>query len=197
MKEEIILIGGGGHCSACVDVIEQEGRFVIAGIVDVPEKKGHRILGYSVIGSDADLAELIKTFPNVLITLGQIQSPTRRVELFHGLMTMGARFPVIRSPIAYVSPHARVAEGTIVMHHALINAGARVGKNCIINNKALIEHDAVIEDYCHISTGAIVNGGVVIGSGSFFGSGAVSKEYTSIPSNSFIPANSLYRKSDG
>ena len=196
MKEKIILIGGGGHCSACVDVIEQEGRFAIAGIVDVPEKKQHKILGYSVIGSDADLAELIKSFPNVLITLGQIKSPTRRMELFNKLKRIGALFPVIQSPLAYVSPHAQVDEGTIVMHHVLINAGARVGRNCIINTKALVEHDAVIEDYCHISTGAVVNGGVIIGSGSFFGSGAVSKEYTSIPSNSFIPANSLYRKSD-
>jgi len=196
MKEKIILIGGGGHCSACVDVIEQEGRFTIAGIVDVPEKKQHNILGYSVIGSDADLAELIKTFPNVLITLGQIKSPTRRMELFNKLKRMGALFPVIQSPLAYVSPHAQIGEGTIVMHHALINAGARVGRNCIINTRALVEHDAVIEDYCHISTGAVVNGGVIIGSGSFFGSGAVSKEYTSIPSNSFIPANSLYRKSN-
>jgi sugar O-acyltransferase (sialic acid O-acetyltransferase NeuD family) len=196
MKEKIILIGGGGHCSACIDVIEQEGRFTIAGIVDVPEKKQHNILGYAVIGSDADLAELIKTFPNVLITLGQIKSPTRRMEIFTKLIRMGALFPVIQSPLAYVSPHAQMGEGTIVMHHALINAGARVGRNCIINTKALVEHDAVIEDYCHISTGAVVNGGVIIGSGSFFGSGAVSKEYTSIPSNSFIPANSLYRKSD-
>ena len=196
MKEKIILIGGGGHCKSCIDVIEQEGRFTIAGIVDVPEKKQHNVLGYPVIGTDADLAELIKTFPNVLITLGQIKSPTRRMELFNMLKQMGARFPVIKSPLAYVSPHAQVAEGTIVMHHALINAGATVGRNCIINTKALVEHDAVIEDHCHISTGAVVNGGVTIGSGSFFGSGAVSKEYTSIPANSFIKANSLIPKSD-
>jgi sugar O-acyltransferase (sialic acid O-acetyltransferase NeuD family) len=196
MKEKIILIGGGGHCKSCIDVIEQEGSFTIAGIVDVPEKKQHNVLGYPVIGTDADLAELIKTFPNMLITLGQIGSPTRRMRLFNDLIEMGAHFPVIQSPLAYVSPHAQVAEGTIIMHHALINAGACVGRNCIINNKALVEHDAVIEDHCHISTGAIVNGGVKIGSGSFFGSGAVSKEYTSILANSFIKANSLYRKSD-
>lgn len=196
MKEKIILIGGGGHCKSCIDVIEQEGRFTIAGIVDVPEKKQHNVLDYPVIGTDADLVELIKSFPNVLITLGQIKSPARRMELFNDLMQMGARFPVIKSPLAYVSPHAQVSEGTIVMHHALINAGASVGRNCIINTKALVEHDAIIEDHCHISTGAVVNGGVTIGSGSFFGSGAVSKEYTSIPANSFIKANSLYRKSD-
>ena len=45
MKEKIILIGGGGHCRACIDVIEQEGRFTIAGIVDVPEKKQHNDSG--------------------------------------------------------------------------------------------------------------------------------------------------------
>ena len=196
MKEKIILIGGGGHCKSCIDVIEQEGRFTIAGIVDMPEKQQETVLGYPMIGSDADLLELIKTFCNVLITLGQIKSPTRRMELFNNLMQMGAHFPVIQSPLAYVSRHAHVADGTIVMHHALINAGASVGRNCIINAKALVEHDSVIEDHCHISTGAVVNGGVTIGSGSFFGSGAVSKEYTSIPANSFIKANSLYPKSD-
>ncbi len=196
MKEKIILIGGGGHCKSCIDVIEQGDRYTIDGIIDLPEKQQEHVLGYPIIGTDADLAELIGSIPNVLITLGQIKSPARRMGLFNNLIQMGARFPVIQSPLAYVSPRAHVAEGTIVMHHALINAGARVGRNCIINTKALVEHDSVIEDHCHISTGAVVNGGVTIGSGSFFGSGAVSKEYTSIPANSFIKANSLIFKKD-
>ncbi len=194
MKEKILLIGGGGHCRSCIDVIEQEGRFTIAGIVDVPEKKQHNVLDYPVIGTDADLAELIKTFPNVLITLGQIKSPARRVELFNDLKQMGARFPVIQSPLAYVCPHAQVGEGTIVMHHALINAGAKVGRNCIINTKALVEHDAVIEDHCHISTGAVVNGGVTIGRGSFFGSNAVCKEYIEIEKNAVIGCGAIIVK---
>lgn len=194
MKEKIILIGGGGHCKSCIDVIEQEGRFTIAGIVDMPEKKQHNVLDYPVIGSDADLAELIKSFPNVLITLGQIKSPTRRMELFNDLMAMGARFPVIQSPLAYVSSYAKIAEGTIVMHHALINAGASVGRNCILNTKALVEHDAVIEDHCHISTGAVVNGGVKIGSGSFFGSNAVCKEYIEIGENAVIGCGAIIVK---
>ena len=194
MKEKIILIGGGGHCKSCIDVIEQEGRFTIAGIVDLPEKKQHNVLGYPVIGADVDLAELIKTFPNFLITLGQIKSPARRIELFNDLMQMGAHFPVIQSPLAYISPHAQVSEGTIVMHHALINAGARVGMNCIINTKALLEHDAVIEDHCHISTGAVVNGGVKIGSGSFFGSNSVCKEYIEIGENAVIGCGEVITK---
>ena len=194
MKDKIILVGGGGHCKACIDVIEQAGIFDIAGIVDMSERRGQIVLGYPVIGTDADLPGIIKLYKNVLISLGQIKTPIRRTELFNDLMRIGAQFPLIKSPRAYVSPHAHVSEGTIVMHHALINAGASVGRNCIINTKALVEHNAIIEDHCHISTGAVVNGGVKIGSGSFFGSGAVAAENTSVPSNSFIKANSIISK---
>ena len=171
----ILLIGGGGHCKSCIDVIEQEGKFQIAGIVDLPEKRGQSVLEYPVMGCDDDLSELIQSYPNVLITLGQIQSPARRVKLFNDLKRLGAKFPVICSPLAYVSPHAQIGEGTVIMHHALINAGARVGRNCIINTKALVEHDAIIEDHCHISTGAIINGGVRIGPGTFIGSNTVTR----------------------
>jgi len=189
MNETIVLIGGGGHCRSCIDVIEQEGRFKIAGIVDLPEKLHQSVLGYLIIGSDKDLPELIALHTNVLITLGQIKSPARRRDLFNSARALGARFPVVKSPLSYVSKHARIGEGTIVMHQALVNAKARIGLNCIINTKALVEHDASIGDHCHISTGAIVNGGVEVGEGTFWGSGAVSKEYTSIPPNSFIKAN--------
>ena len=46
---QIVLIGGGGHCKSVIDVIEQEGSFEIAGIVDKPELFGSSILGYPVI----------------------------------------------------------------------------------------------------------------------------------------------------
>jgi len=32
----------------CIDVIEQEGRFQIAGIIDLPEKARQNILGYKM-----------------------------------------------------------------------------------------------------------------------------------------------------
>ena len=35
--KDILLIGGGGHCKAVIDVIEQEGQFNIIGIIDKTE----------------------------------------------------------------------------------------------------------------------------------------------------------------
>jgi len=33
MKSELILVGGGGHCKSCIDVIERQGKYRIAGII--------------------------------------------------------------------------------------------------------------------------------------------------------------------
>lgn len=52
MKEKIILIGGGGHCKSCIDVIEQQGEYQIAGIVDMPKNLYQKVVGYEVIATD-------------------------------------------------------------------------------------------------------------------------------------------------
>ena len=175
--EEILLIGGGGHCKSVIDVIEQEGRFSIAGIIDKRELLGQEVLGYKVIGSDDDLEKFSKKYKYAFITVGQIHSNTVRVKLFKILKKLNYQLPVIISPLAYVSRYATVDEGSIVMHHALVNADAHVGKNSIINSKALIEHDSSIGDHCHISTATVINGGVKVIENSFVGSNSTTKEY--------------------
>ncbi|MGV7224166.1 MAG: acetyltransferase [Nitrospinales bacterium] len=186
MKEKIILIGGGGHCKACIDVIEQEGSYQIAGIVDLAEMLDQQVLGYEIFATDKDLPALVKQNFYFLNTIGQIESPKRRIDIYEQLESNSAKIASVVSPTAYVSRHARIGVGTIVMHDAVVNAGAKIGKNCIINSKALVEHDAFIEDHCHISTGAIINGGVQVGSGTFVGSNAVCREYIKVGAHSVI-----------
>ena len=187
----LLLIGGGGHCRSVIDVIEQGGRFEIAGIVDNNLTVGSHVLGYEVLGSDADLPVLAQQYRDALVCVGQIQTPHLRKQLFERLKTLGFNLPSIISARAHVSPHARVGEGSVIMHDALLNANVSVGCNCIINTKALIEHDSIIESHCHIATGAIINGGVRVKQGSFIGSGAVSKEGITIDAQSFIKAGSV------
>jgi sugar O-acyltransferase (sialic acid O-acetyltransferase NeuD family) len=187
----IILIGGGGHCKSVIDVIEQEGRFEIAGIIDKPELLGSDVLGYSVIGSDYDLDNLVKKYQYALITVGQIKTPELRIKLFNLAIKAGFVLPNIISPNAYVSRHSSIGNGTVVMHNAIINPSASIGDNCIINSKALIEHDCLISKHCHISTNATINGGVTVESGCFIGSGAITKELITIKKGCFIKAGSL------
>lgn len=188
---KILLVGGGGHCKSVIDVIEQEGKYAIAGIIDKKELIGQDILGYKVIACDDDLEVLRETYDYALVTVGQIRSNAIRIKLFNILKALDFNIPTVVSPLAYVSKHAELDEGTVIMHHALVNAHAKVGKNCIINTKALIEHDAIIETHCHISTATVINGGVHVKANSFVGSNSTSKEYIEI--GGFINAGGLVK----
>ena len=186
--DEIILIGAGGHARACIDVLEEENQFEIAGLIEKDESMANVNLGYPIIGTDNDLKDLRQQYSNALITVGQIKSPAIRIKLFQLLKEMDFTFPAIISPHAYVSKHAQIGEGSIIMNGAIVNANAKIGINCIINNKSLIEHDVVIGNHCHIATGAIINGEVSVGNETFIGSGAVTKQSISIGKNCVIGA---------
>lgn len=196
MKDKLILIGGGGHCASCIDVIEQEGKFKIDGIIDKRENVGLSLLGYKYIGTDDEISCLIKQDYEFLITLGQIKSPKLRMKLFYSLSVNNAKIATIISPRSYVSKYAKVGVGSIVMHDVLINAYAQVGLNCIINTKALIEHSAIIEDHCHISTSSTVNGDCLIKEGSFIGSNSVCQEGAESEPMGFLSAGKLLKRKD-
>ena len=182
----LLLIGAGGHCRSCIDVIEAEGKYRIAGIVERDGERRASILGYKVLGNDNDLPELLKNYPSALITVGQIKSSALRKKLFLQTQKLGFELPTVISPRAYVSKTASLGIGTIVMHDALVNSGAKVGNNCILNTKSLVEHDAIVEDHCHISTASVVNGGTIIREKTFIGSNTITKEFITVGKNSFI-----------
>ncbi|MFU8820521.1 MAG: acetyltransferase [Gammaproteobacteria bacterium] len=187
----LLLLGDGGHCRACIDVVEAEGSYRVAGVVQQVGKSKGAVMGYPVLGTDDDLPALIKHTPRILVTVGQIKTFEVRKRLFELAQRHDAEMPVIVSPRAYCSCHAVVGGGTILMHGSLVNANVRIGANCIINSQALIEHDAEIADHSHIATGARVNGGVRIGRGCFIGSGAILKEGIEIGAGSIIGAGQI------
>ena len=191
VKTPVLLIGGGGHCASIIDVIETDNKFEITGIVEAGGTQSVGLLGYPVIGSDNQLAELIKKTPNCIITVGQLNSAIVRQMLFKKIKQVGAKLPIIIATSSHVAHSATLAEGVVVMHQCFVNHFARVGKNTIINNHALVEHGAMIGDFCHISTGAIVNGDVTIGDECLIGSGAVLIQGIEICSKVIIGAGAI------
>lgn len=193
-KKPLVLIGGGGHCKACIDVIEATGEWGILGILDLPERVGERLLGYVVVGTDEQVGRFVSEGACFLVSIGQIRTAEPRRRAYERVKAAGGELATIVSPLAYVSPSAVLGEGTIVMHRALVNSCATVGDNVIINTMALVEHDAMVGSHCHVSTAAIVNGGATIGVGSFVGSNAVVVQGAEVPGDAFVPAGALYRQ---
>jgi sugar O-acyltransferase (sialic acid O-acetyltransferase NeuD family) len=193
-KKKIILVGGGGHCKSCIEVIESVGSYHIEGILDISEKLHQKVLNYTVIGTDESIPELAKGNYSFLITAGQIKTSTIRRKLFQIIKNAGGNCETIVANTAKVSKHAKLGEGTIIMHNAFVNADVEIGNNCIINTHAVIEHDVIVHDHSHISTMAVLNGGVFVGSGSFVGSNAIINQSIVIGDDVVIGSGSVINK---
>ena len=193
-KENIILIGAGGHALSCIDVIEQENKYNIHGLVGLKDEVGKKISGYDVIATQDELANLSKDFRYAFIAIGQIKSVKLRIEMYESVLNTGFKIPSIISPQSFISRTVQVGEGTIIMNGVILNSGVRIGNNCIINSKALIEHGTQVADHCHISTGAILNGDCVVESKSFVGSGSIVKHGVTIKTSSFVNMGQIVTK---
>lgn len=189
----LILIGGGGHCKSVIEVAESIGR-TIQGILDVPSEVGKQVLGYPIIDTDASIPDFVNTCEFV-VTVGFIKNPALRTGLFNKVIEAGGTLATLVASTAYVSRHAKIGKGTVVMHHAFVNAGAEVGDNVILNTFCNIEHNAYVGHQCHVSTGVMVNGDCKIGNNCFIGSQSVLANGISICDDVLVGAGSLVRKS--
>ncbi len=187
-KKPLILIGAGGHAKSCIDVIENDKKYYIFGVIDNTKKR--EFMGYKILGNDTKLKNYIKKIKNVIIGVGQIKDYKKRLSLFKKCKNLGFKLPVIISNKSYVSKRSTIDEGTFIFRNVVINSSVKIGKNCIINSSALIEHDVEIGNNCHISTGCILNGSVKVGQNSFIGSKSVISNDVKIKPNSFIKLGS-------
>jgi sugar O-acyltransferase (sialic acid O-acetyltransferase NeuD family) len=193
--QKLILIGGGGHCHACIDVIESTNQYEIIGIIDTKDKVGQTVLGYPIIGSDDETAQFINENTWFLITVGHIQSSNLKNKLFENLKKLNANIATVVSPHAIVSRHSQIEKGTIVMHKATVGPNTKIGENCIINTGADVEHDCLVGENCHISTHAILNGACEVAENSFIGSNSTLFHGVKICENVTLSAGSIVRKS--
>lgn len=189
---KILLIGAGGHCQSCVEVIEQLKKFKIEGILD-PFVSENKKFGYKIYRSDKDLIKIFKRIKLALITIGLTTKKDLliREKYYNKLKNIGFKLPIIKSKSSYISINSSIEEGTIIFNNAFINAGVKIGFNSIINTGSIIEHGSSIGSNTHISTGVIINGSSQIGNNSFIGSGTVVSNNVVLKDKSFKRALKL------
>ena len=188
----LILLGGGGHCKSVIEVAESAG-YNILGILDRSEEVGKQVLDYKVIGTDDDIPQYVDK-AEFVITVGFIKNPAIRIKLYNKVKEAGGKLATVIASTAHVSKYAILSEGTVIMHQAIVNAGANIGINSIINTFANIEHDAQIGDQCHISTGTMVNGDCKVGDRCFIGSQSVLANGITVGDDIIVGAGSFVRK---
>jgi acetyltransferase EpsM len=189
MKERILLYGAGGHSKVVVDVVEKEGKYDIAGIIDDKhELQGRSYCGYRVIGGFDRLRE--KDCKSCMIVIA-IAYNNIRERLYKRVELLGYDFVSVIHPSAQIARDVLINHGTMIMANAVINTNTEIGKGAVINTGVIIEHDCKIGDFSHIASGAHIAGAVTVGESSFIGIGSCIIEFTRIGKKSVIGAGAV------
>ncbi|WP_352418293.1 acetyltransferase [Proteiniborus sp.] len=195
---DIILIGGGGHCKSVIDSIEESKEYNIVGILDLPDKVGTEILGVKVIGTDDQLEYYYKNGAKyAFLTVGSIGDVTLRKKLYSISLDIGYRFPNIIDNTAIISEKIQIGHGNYVGKGAIINSDTVIGNNCIINTGVIIEHECSIGDFCHIAPGSVLSGRVIVGRSSHIGTNSTIIQNINVGENTIIGAGSVVIKDIG
>lgn len=186
-KNQVLLIGGGGHCKVVIDVFRAAGWAPI-GILD-PHLAGADVFGVPVLGGDERASELLEQgHRNAFVAIGE-NAVRRRIAL--GLMEIGFELATAIHPSAVISPSARLEGGTIVMPNAVINAHARVGAFGIVNTGAIVEHDCVLGVAVHAAPRSVMGGNVTLEDEVLFGIGAVARPGSFIGARTVVGAGAV------
>lgn len=191
----LVLIGGGGHCHSVIDVVHRLNIFNKVVITDYLISPETSIMGCRVVGTDDKLQALRERgFSCAFITVGSIESTLLRRKLEKKVSELGFVFPTIIDPSAVIANSATILEGTFVGKKAVVNPNTKLGKHSIINTGAIIEHDCKVGDFSHVSSGATLCGQVRVGSDTHIGAGSVVRQEISIGNNCIIGVGSAVVK---
>ena len=53
--KSIVLIGNGGHCRSCIDIMETSKEFKNKGSISHPNDSSKTFMNYKVLGNDNDI----------------------------------------------------------------------------------------------------------------------------------------------
>jgi sugar O-acyltransferase (sialic acid O-acetyltransferase NeuD family) len=160
-KEEIVVIGAGGHAKVLISTLTARG-FSIAAVFDDDDTKW----GLDAQGTRVSRIER-KRGGNGVIGIGD---NARRREMAR---TLSFEWRTVVHPSAFVHPSARLGRGTVVFAGAVVQPDAVIGDHVIVNTGATVDHDCVVGDYAHLAPGAHLAGSVQVGEGAFLGIGSV------------------------
>ncbi len=143
----LIILGAGGYGKTVADVARQlDGYDTIAFLDDT--KFGGDILG--------GCGDYLKFADDSTVMYPAFGNNEARMLWIAKLKEADVPVPTFIHPRAYVSPEAKIGEGTAVLPFAVVNTGVTVGDGCIINIGVLIDHDTVIGDGTHLCPGVVV-----------------------------------------
>ena len=188
-KDNILIIGSKGHAKMCIDLINDNYKYKVIGLLDADFSKiGENVLGVDVISNDSDknLLEFYNNnVKNIIIGVGGIGSTGIgiRKSIFSKVKEIGYSVPNIKHSHSSVEKSVTLGEGNQIFSNAIIGSNVKIGDNCVFGTGCIISHDCLIGNNVFIAPGAIIAGSVIIGDNTLIGMGVTILLRTKIGNN--------------
>jgi sugar O-acyltransferase (sialic acid O-acetyltransferase NeuD family) len=160
--EKLLLVGAGGFGRV---VLEHAIAFYDCAFLD--DGDASIVDGVPVIGKSDEMASFYPEYKLLLVTIG---NNALRERIYKEAGSIGYSFPNIIHPTAYVSPHAQIGSGCVILNNAVVQNNARCGDGCILNPGVELHHDSTIGSYCLIYTNSVVRSLTHVGDRVWIGS---------------------------
>lgn len=146
-NSNLLILGAGGHGRVVRETAEAMKCFNKINFLDDNEECE------IAIGLCKDYKEYLNKYSYAFPAFGNNEI---RMKWLNKLVKEGFKIPTLIYPNAFISPEAKIAEGTFVGAKAAINTSSVIERGCIISIGGIIDHDCIIREGCHINAGAIV-----------------------------------------
>lgn len=188
----IVVVGSSGHAKVVIDIVECEGQYTIAGLLDDFRPAGEEAFGYRILGKVADLVSISGSYDlkGGVIAIGDNWV---RAKIAQTMLLALPEFSFITAihPSAQIARGVQIGEGTVIMAGVVVNSDSQIGKFCILNTRSSLDHDCLMEDFSSLAPGATTGGNVHIGAFSAISLGANILQGRCIGSHTVVGAGAL------
>lgn len=194
-KQDIILLGGGGHANMLRLFLARVGCNLLGFIS--PDPADMRPEGMVWLGDDEWLSGAgIQQHPEAKLVngIGSIGATFRRQDAFRKACAAGWTFADYCHPSAIIDSQITIGTGLQILAGAILQPGCQIGDNVLINTAAVLEHDVRIADHVHIAPRACLCGAVRIQEAAHIGAGALILQGCTIGRGALIGAGAVVTK---
>ena len=184
--EKLLLVGAGGFGRV---VLEHASNSYDCAFLDDSEAKV--VDGVPVVGSTTDIE---KPFPEYKLLLVTIGNNAIRERIYKEAAAIGYTFPNIIHRSAYISPHATIGSGCVILNNAVVQNNAKIGHGCILNPGVEAHHDSTIGNYCLIYTNSVVRSLTHVGDRVWIGSTASVSTGATVPDDAIIEDGAVIKQ---
>lgn len=181
-----LLIIASSTFGRLVRTLAEDVGYEVAGFIDDVHQ------GEGILGDRTALGTRFTPDTYVLaMAIGYSHLPAR-LELYRECVAKGFAFPALVHPRAYVSRHATIGDGCIVMAGANVDAFSTIKSISVLWPTSVVSHDCIVGANTFISPNATLCGFVSVGHSTFIGAGSVIVDGSRLPERSFVKSASRY-----